>query len=62
MSQKTAKKQAVVRKDMTKAQWTWHEIKAGKMGYVLVAPFMFLFFMFLRCFIKGKWNPLLDEK
>ena len=28
----------------------------------MIAHNMFLFFMFLRCFIKGKWNPLLDEK
>ncbi|MBQ4118116.1 MAG: MATE family efflux transporter [Oscillospiraceae bacterium] len=28
----------------------------------MIAHNMFLFFMFLRCFIKGKWNPLIDEK
>ncbi|MBR3610363.1 MAG: MATE family efflux transporter [Oscillospiraceae bacterium] len=27
----------------------------------MIAHNMFLFCMFLRCFIKGKWNPLLDE-
>lgn len=30
MSQKTAEKKAVARKDMTKAQWTWKEIKRNK--------------------------------
>ena len=33
MSQKTAKKQAVARKDMTKLQWTWHEMKRNKVAY-----------------------------
>ena len=28
----------------------------------MIAHNLFLFFMFLRCFIKGKWNPLLTEK
>lgn len=28
----------------------------------MIAHNMFLFFMFLRCFIKGKWNPLINEK
>ena len=46
VSRKSANKQPTARKDVTKLQWTWHEMKAGKMGYVLVAPFMFLFFMF----------------
>ena len=28
----------------------------------MIAHNMFLFLMFLRCFIKGKWNPLLTEE
>ncbi|HPU18358.1 MAG TPA: sugar ABC transporter permease, partial [Bacillota bacterium] len=31
---------------MTKAQWTWHEIKRNKVAYLMVAPFMILFLMF----------------
>ncbi len=46
MSQKTAKKQAVVRKDMTKAQWTWHEMKRNKVAYLMVAPYMLIFTCF----------------
>ncbi len=47
MSQKTeAKKPAVARKDMTKAQWTWKEMKRNKVAYFMIAPFMFLFFLF----------------
>ena len=39
MSQKAAKKKAVSRNEMTKAQWTWKEMKANKTGYFLLAPF-----------------------
>ena len=46
MSQKTAQKKAVSRKDMTKAQWTWKEMKRNWVAYVMVAPFMFLFTLF----------------
>lgn len=46
MSQKTAKKKAVVRKDMTMAQWTWHEIKRNKVAYLMVAPYMIIFSCF----------------
>ena len=46
MSQKTAAKKAVARKDMTKAQWTWKEMKRNWAGYVMVAPFMILFAIF----------------
>ena len=46
MSQKTAKKKAVVRQDMTKAQWTWHEIKRNKIAYLMVAPYMLIFTCF----------------
>ncbi len=46
MSQNTATKKAVARKDMTKAQWTWKEMKRNKVAYLMVAPFMILFFLF----------------
>ena len=46
MSQKTAKKRAVARKDMTKMQWTWHEMKRNKVAYLMVAPYMLIFTCF----------------
>ena len=46
MSQKTAEKKAVSRKDMTKAQWTWKEMKRNKVAYIMVAPFMLIFTCF----------------
>jgi multiple sugar transport system permease protein len=46
MSQKTAVKQAVARKDMTRWQWTLKEIKRNKVAYFMVAPYMILFTIF----------------
>ncbi len=46
MSQKTAKKKAVARGEMTKAQWTWKEIKRNKTAYLMVAPYMLVFTCF----------------
>ena len=46
MSKKTAKKKAVVRKDMTRLQWTWHEMKRNKVAYFMVAPYMLIFTCF----------------
>ena len=47
MSQKTATtKKAVARKDMTKAQWVWKEMKRNWIGYAMVAPFVIIFTMF----------------
>ena len=46
MSQKTATKKAVARKDMTKAQWTWKEMKRNKVAYLMVAPYMLVFTCF----------------
>ena len=40
------KKKAVCRKDMTKAQWTWKEMKRNKVAYFMIAPFMFVFLLF----------------
>ena len=47
MSQKKATaKKAVARKDMTKAQWTWKEMKRNWIGYVMIAPFVIVFTLF----------------
>ena len=46
MSQKTAQKKAVSRKDMTKWQWTWKEMKRNKVAYFMVAPYMLIFTCF----------------
>ena len=46
MSEKTATKKAVSRKDMTKAQWLWRDMKRHWVGYVMVAPFVILFTIF----------------
>ena len=37
---------AVSRKDMTRAQWTWKEMKRYKVGYLMIAPFMLVFLLF----------------
>lgn len=47
MSQKAAEKKAVSRKDMTRAQWTWKEMKRNKAGYFMVAPYMLIFSVFV---------------
>ena len=36
----------VSRKDMTRLQWTWKEMKRNKVAYLMVAPFVILFFIF----------------
>ena len=46
MSQKTAKKKAVARKDMTKFQWLVKEAWRNKVAYVMVAPYMIVFTCF----------------
>ena len=47
MSEKTATKtKPVSRKDMTKWQWTWKEMKNNKTAYFLLAPFYIIFFTF----------------
>ncbi|MBE6596265.1 MAG: sugar ABC transporter permease [Ruminococcaceae bacterium] len=46
MSQKTAEKKAVARKDMTKMQWTLKEIKRNKVAYFMIAPYMLIFTCF----------------
>ena len=46
MSEKTAKKKAVSRSEMTKWQWTWKEIKRNKIAYAMIAPYMLIFLCF----------------
>lgn len=46
MSQKADVKRPVSRKDMTRAQWTWKEMKRNKVAYLMIAPFMLVFFIF----------------
>ena len=46
MSNKTAEKKAVARKDMTMAQWTWKEMKKNWVAYLMVAPYMLIFCIF----------------
>ena len=36
----------VSRSEMTRAQWTWKEMKRNKVAYLMVAPFVLLFFIF----------------
>ena len=46
MSEKTAKKKAVSRKDMSKLQWTLKEMKRNWPAYLMVAPYMLIFTCF----------------
>ena len=46
MSQKTAGKKAVARSEMSKAQWTWKEMKRNWAAYLMVAPYMLVFTCF----------------
>ena len=44
---KTAtKKRPVARHEMTRRQWIWSEMKRNKVAYVMIFPFVFLFFVF----------------
>ena len=45
MSKKVAS-QTATRTDMTKAQWTWFQMKQHKVAYFMVAPFMIIFLIF----------------
>lgn len=46
MSNRTAEKKAVARKDITMAQWIWKEMKRNWIAYVMVAPYMLIFTIF----------------
>ena len=41
-----SKKKAVIRGDMTRAQWTWKEMKRNWVAYLMVAPYMLIFTLF----------------
>lgn len=41
-----SKKKAVIRSDMTRAQWTWKEMKRNKVAYLMVLPYMLIFATF----------------
>jgi multiple sugar transport system permease protein len=46
MSSNTATKKAVSRKDMSRWQWTWKEMKRNWVAYVMIAPFCIVFTLF----------------
>ncbi len=46
MEQKTISEQPVLRRDKSKLQWTWIEMKKYKVAYLMIAPFFLLFFTF----------------
>lgn len=46
MSNTTTEKRPSTYKEPTKAQLTWTEMKKNKVAYVMIAPFMILFFVF----------------
>ena len=46
MPQANETKRPVSRKDMTRAQWTWKEMKRNWVAYAMVAPFFVLFLVF----------------
>ena len=43
---KNTDKQVKTRHEMTKAEWTWFLVRKNKTAYVMIAPFMILFFLF----------------
>ena len=46
MAEKTAKKKAVARNEMSKMQWTLKEMKRNWVAYLMVAPYMLIFTCF----------------
>ena len=46
MSENTAAKRPVSRSEMTRAQWTWKEMKRNYIAYIMLAPFFLLFLLF----------------
>lgn len=46
MSENTVTKRPVSRSEMTRAQWTWKEMKRNKVAYFMLAPFFLLFLLF----------------
>ena len=46
MSKTKTEKRPAAQGEPSKAQWTWREMKKNKVAYVIIAPFMLLFFVF----------------
>ena len=46
MSKTKTEKRPAAQCEPSKAQWTWREMKKNKVAYVMIAPFMLLFFVF----------------
>ena len=46
MSKTKTEKRPAAQGEPSKAQWTWREMKKNKVAYVMIAPFMILFFIF----------------
>lgn len=46
MSKTKTEKRPAAQGEPSKAQWTWREMKKNKVAYVMIAPFMLLFFIF----------------
>ena len=46
MSKTKTEKRPAAQGEPTKAQWTWREMKKNTVAYVMIAPFMILFFIF----------------
>ncbi len=47
MSKTKTEKRPAAQGEPSKAQWTWREMKKNKVAYVMIAPFMLLFFVFI---------------
>lgn len=46
MSKTKTEKRPAAQGEPSKVQWTWREMKKNKVAYVMIAPFMLLFFVF----------------
>ena len=46
MAEQEMNRKPVSRKDMTRAQWIWKEMRRNKVAYLMVAPFFILFLAF----------------
>ncbi len=44
--QPAEEKKEKTKKEMTRFQWTWHEMKRQKVGYYMVIPFLIMFICF----------------
>ena len=42
-----ANRKPTARKDMTRMQWTLHQMKVNKIGYIFIAPFFIIFLVFI---------------